>query len=218
MTPKNQMILGMHLGNGYGSQGSAWRAPGVDPANYTSVEAQVRYAQAAERGKFAFLFLPDFLALQGDVDRESPMMTLAAIARETKRIGLVATGSRTFNEPYNLARQFKGLDVMSHGRAGWNAVTTSDPASAANYGQAIAPRQERYQRAHESIQTAQALWGSWREDAWIQDTTTGRFADPAKIQAINMLGEYVASRGPLPIPPPSRASQSSSPPAAEGTG
>jgi FMN-dependent oxidoreductase (nitrilotriacetate monooxygenase family) len=207
MTVEGQMVLGMHLGSGYGSQGSAWRAPGVDPANYTSFDAQVRYAQAAERGKFAFLFLPDFLALQGDVDRESPMitlepmMTLAAIARETERIGLVATGSTTFNEPYNLARQFKALDIMSNGRAGWNAVTTSDPASAANFGQAIAPRPERYQRAQESIQIAQALWGSWRQDAWIKDTTTGRFADPAKIQPINMQGEYVASRGPLPIPP-----------------
>lgn len=201
------MILGMHLGNGYGSQGSAWRAPGVDPSNYTDFDAQVRYAQAAERGKFAFLFLPDFLALQGDVDRESPMltlepmMTLAAIARQTGRIGLVATGSTTFNEPYNLARQFKALDVMSHGRAGWNAVTTSDPTSAANFGQHIAPRPQRYQRAHETIQITQALWGSWQQDAWIKDTTTGRFVDPAKIQPINMQGEHVASRGPLPIPP-----------------
>ena len=203
----SQMILGMHLGNGYGSQGSAWRTPGVDPSNYTDFDAQVRYAQAAERGKFAFLFLPDFLALRADVDREppmlalEPMMTLAAIARATERIGLVATGSTTFNEPYNLARQFKALDVMSHGRAGWNAVTTSDPASAANFGQRIAARPQRYQRAHETIQITQALWGSWQQDAWIKDTTTGRFADPAKIQPINMQGEHVASRGPLPIPP-----------------
>ena len=87
-----------------------------------------------------------------------PMMALAAIARGTERIGLVATGSTSFNEPYNIARQFKALDVMSHGRAGWNAVTTSDPSAAANYGQGIAPRPERYQRAHETIQIAQALW------------------------------------------------------------
>ena len=207
MTTGKQMILGMHLGNGYGSQGSAWRAPGVDPANYTSFDAQVRYAQAAERGKFAFLFLPDFLGEQADLTRESlmitlePILTLAAIARETQRIGLVATGSTTFNEPFNIARQFKALDIMSHGRAGWNAVTTSDPAAAANYGQAIAPRPERYQRAHETIQIAQALWGSWQQDAWVKDTETRRFADPAKIQPINLQGEYVASRGPLPIPP-----------------
>ena len=207
MTTGKQIILGMHLGNGYGSQSSAWRAPGVDPANYTSFDAQVRYAQAAERGKFAFLFLPDFLGEQADLTRESlmitlePIVTLAAIARETKRIGLVATGSTTFNEPFNIARQFKALDIMSHGRAGWNAVTTSDPAAAANYGQAIAPRPERYQRAHETIQITQALWGSWQQDAWVKDTGTGRFADPAKIQPINLQGEYVASRGPLPIPP-----------------
>ncbi|PAU85836.1 nitrilotriacetate monooxygenase [Kocuria sp. WN036] len=202
-----QMILGMQLGNGYGSQPAAWRAPGVDPSNYTDFDAQVRYAQTAERGKFAFLFLPDFLALSGDLEHEAPMltlepmMTLAAIARGTQRIGLVATGSTTFNEPYNLARQFKALDVMSHGRAGWNAVTTSDPASAANFGRQIAARPQRYQRAHETIQITQALWGSWQPDAWRKDTATGRFADPGKIQPINLGGEHVASQGPLPIPP-----------------
>ena len=207
MTTGKQMILGMHLGNGYGSQTSAWRAPGVDPANYTSFDAQVRYAQAAERGKFAFLFLPDFLGEQRDLSRESlmitldPMLTLAAIARETSRIGLVATGSTTFMEPFNLARQFKALDIMSHGRAGWNAVTTSDPAAAANYGKTIAPRPERYQRAHETIQIVQALWGSWEQGAWLKDTASGRFADNAKIRPINLQGEYVASRGPLPLPP-----------------
>lgn len=207
MTTGKQMILGMHLGNGYGSQTSAWRAPGVDPANYTSFDAQVRYAQAAERGKFAFLFLPDFLGEQRDLSRESlmitldPMLTLAAIARETSHIGLVATGSTTFTEPFNLARQFKALDIMSHGRAGWNAVTTSDPAAAANYGKTIAPRPERYKRAHETIQIVQALWGSWEQDAWLKDTASGRFADNAKIRPINLQGEYVASRGPLPLPP-----------------
>lgn len=201
------MILGMQIGNGYGSQPAAWRAPGVDPSNYTSLDVQVRYAQAAERGKVAFLFLPDFLALKADLDYEppmptmEPMMTLAAIARGTERIGLVSTGSTTFNEPYNLARQFKTLDVMSHGRAGWNAVTTSDAASAANFGRQIAPRPERYQRAHETIQITQALWGSWQRDAWIKDQTTGRFADASKVQPVNLGGEYVASRGPLPIPP-----------------
>src|SRR6476659_163374 len=113
------MILGMQLGNGYGTQPHAWRAAGVDPSNYTSFDARVRYARVAERGKVAFLFLPDFLALRADLDHEAPngtlepLLTLAAIARETERIGLVATGSTTFNEPYNLARQFKTLDVMS---------------------------------------------------------------------------------------------------------
>jgi len=201
------MTLAMQLGNGYGMQGGAWRAPGVDPANYVNFDAQVRYAQAAERGKFTFLFIPDFLVQTGELIHEAPHLTLdplltaAAVARETSHIGLVPTGSTTFSEPYTIARQFKALDVMSHGRMGWNAVTTSDPGSAANFGAQIAPRPERYQRAHETIQIVQALWGSWERDAWLKDTASGRFANPNKIQPVNLQGEYVASRGPLPIPP-----------------
>jgi FMN-dependent oxidoreductase (nitrilotriacetate monooxygenase family) len=201
------MLIGMHFGNGYGSQPGAWRMPGVDPMSYTNFDNQVRYAQAAERGKFQFLFVPDFPALKGDVETEAPtitidpMMTLAAVARGTQRIGMVATGSTTFNEPYNLARQFKALDLMSHGRAGWNAVPTSDPAIAANYGRELPPRAEKYERLHESIQIVQALWGSWEQDAWLHDAASGRFADPAKIRPINLGGRHVAASGPLPLPP-----------------
>lgn len=201
------MLLGMQFGNGYGSQVTSWRAPNVDPKNYTNFDAMVRYAQAAERGKIQFLFLPDTPALSSDLTHEAPQMTLdplltlAAVARETERIGMVSTGSTTFTEAYNLARQFKALDVMSHGRVGWNPATTSDPNAAANFGQQIANRPERYQRAHEVIQIVQALWGSWAEDAWIANPATGRFADPSKVQPVNLQGEYVASRGPLPIPP-----------------
>lgn len=202
-----KMLLGMQFGNGYGAQVTSWRAPNVDPKNYTDFDALVRYAQAAERGKFQFLFLPDTPALSSDLTFEAPQMTLdplltlAAVARGTERIGLVSTGSTTFTEPYNLARQFKALDVMSHGRVGWNPATTSDPNAAANFGQQIADRPERYGRAHEAIQIVQALWGSWEEDAWIANPGTGRFADPAKILPINLQGQHVASRGPLPIPP-----------------
>ena len=112
-----QLLIGMQLGNGYGSQPGAWRVPGVDPKSYTSVEAKIRHAQAAERGKLHFLFLPDGPSHIGDIEHEPPyysldvMLMLAVLARETSRIGLVATGSTTFNEPYNLARQFKALDV-----------------------------------------------------------------------------------------------------------
>lgn len=137
---KQMMILGMHVGTGYGPQALSWRAYGVNPGNYTAFDAQVRHAQAAERGKFAFLFLPDSLAVTRGIETEAPqatlepILTLAAIARATERIGLVATGSTKFNEPHNIARQYKALDVASYGRAGWNAVTTSDPIAAANFG------------------------------------------------------------------------------------
>ena len=108
----------------------------------------VRYAQTAERGKIQLLFFADTPVLSVDLEHQvpqfpiDPLLVLTCIARETERIGLVATGSTTFSEPYNLARQFKALDVISHGRAGWNAVTTSDPAAAANFGQSIPPRTE----------------------------------------------------------------------------
>lgn len=202
-----KMMIGMHFGNGYGSQPGAWRMAGVDPRNYTNFDSQVRYAQAAERGKFQFLFMPDFPVLTGNVETEAPMinidpmMTLAAVARGTERIGLVATGSTTFNEPYNLARQFRALDLMSHGRAGWNAVPTSDPAIAANYGRDLPSRGEKYQRLHESIQIVQALWGSWERGAWLHDAASGRFADPFRIRPINLHGNHVGSSGPLPLPP-----------------
>jgi FMN-dependent oxidoreductase (nitrilotriacetate monooxygenase family) len=201
------LILGMALTDGYGNLPGAWRVPGVDPANYAKVEANVRYAQAAERGGFTFLFTPDFPAVRGDVERSTlsnimdPLLEAAVISQATSTIGFVLTGSTSFQEPFTTARQFKTLDIMSHGRAGWNAVTTSDPAAAANYGRPVAERAERYQRAHEAIQIVQSLWGSWEEGAWIKDQTTGRFLDPAKLQPINLQGEHVASRGPLPLPP-----------------
>lgn len=203
----DQMIIGMHLGNGYGNLPGAWRAPGVDPTSYASFDAKVRHAVAAERGKLQFLFLPDGPTYVGDIENEPPnfnldvMVTLAAVARETNRIGLVATGSTTFNEPYNLARQFKALDVMSHGRTGWNAVTSSGEDVAANYGKQLPSSPERYGRAYEAVQLVQSLWASWGLGAWVHDKETGRFADAENIAPINLGGNFVASRGPLYIPP-----------------
>jgi FMN-dependent oxidoreductase (nitrilotriacetate monooxygenase family) len=202
-----KMIIGMQLGNGYGSQPGSWRMPGVDPTSYASFDAKVRHARAAERGKLQFLFLPDGPSSVGDIAHEPPhfnldvMLTLAAVARETSRIGLVATGSTTFNEPFNLARQFKALDVMSRGRAGWNAVTSSGEDVAANYGARLPSSADRYGRAHEVIELVQALWGSWGQDAWTHDQETGQFADATQIAPINRSGHFVASRGPLHIPP-----------------
>lgn len=207
MNHSKKMLLGLHLGNGYGSQSGAWRMPWVDPTNYTSFDARVRQAQAAERGKFQFIFLPDGPSAVADIANEPPhfnldvMMTLAAVARSTERIGLVATGSTTFNEPFNLARQFKALDVMSHGRAGWNAVTSSGEDVAANYGRQIPSSADRYGRAHEFVQLVQALWGSWGKDAWLHDQESGQFANSDQIKPINLRGKFVGSRGPLYIPP-----------------
>ncbi|MEF2096607.1 NtaA/DmoA family FMN-dependent monooxygenase [Bacillus sp. CFBP9009] len=208
MKKRKEMQLALQMISGYGAEFSAWRMPGTEPAAYTNTDGYVERAKLAEKGKFQMIFIADTPALTVDLGPQTPMfpmdpmLALMAVARETKHIGLVATLSTTFNYPYNIARQFKALDVISHGRVGWNAVTTSDPLAAANFGAAqIASRKERYDMAHESIQIVQALWGSWDTDAWTLDVEGGKFADMDKIQPINLEGQYYASRGPLPIPP-----------------
>lgn len=201
------MLLSATLANGYGAQGQAWRSPETDTSDFINIEAQVKLARAAERGKFAFLFAPDFPGTTDDtgttapVSTLEPIVTLSVLAHETTHVGFIATGSTTYNEPYNLARQFKTLDVLSRGRMGWNAVTTGSPIAVANFGERVRPREERYERAHEMIQVVQALWGSWGEDAWVANVETGQFLDTDQIQPINLGGKHVASRGPLAIPP-----------------
>ncbi|MGR6520287.1 NtaA/DmoA family FMN-dependent monooxygenase (plasmid) [Rhodococcus erythropolis] len=203
----SQMLLALQVANGYGAQPGAWRMPGVDPSSYTDMDVLVRYAQAAERGKIQLIFLADTPALDVDLENEAPhhatdpLVVLTSMARGTQRIGLVATSSTTLNEPFTIARQFKALDVASHGRAGWNAVPTSHPAAAANYGITLPSREQKYERAHEVIQVVQALWGSWGIDAWVRDVEGKRFADMSVIQPVNLQGRHVASAGPLAIPP-----------------
>lgn len=207
MTKHKEMQLALQMVSGYGAEFSAWRTPGTDPAAYTNLDNYVERAKIAEKGKFQMIFIADTPALTVDLGPQTPsfpmdpMLALMAVARETTHIGLVATYSTTFNYPYNIARQFKALDVISHGRVGWNAVTSSTPAAAANFGMQVANRKERYDKAHESIQIVQALWGSWQPDAWTLDPKGGEFANMDKIQPINLKGKYYASRGPLPIPP-----------------
>ena len=204
---KKQMQLVMQLGSGYGLDQGAWRMPNADRAAYTNMDLYVKLTKIAERGKIQMVFIADTPALTANISEQPPQSTmdpiiaLTALARETERIGLVATVSTTYNYPYNVARQLKTLDVISQGRIGVNMVTTSNPAAALNFRNQIPSRKERYQQAHEFIQIVQALWGSWEEAALKLDVINGIFADQDKIQPINLGGEYVASRGPLPIPP-----------------
>ncbi len=116
-----------------------------------------------------------------------PIILLTVLARETERIGLVATISTTFNYPYNVARQLKALDVVSNGRIGVNFVTTSNPGAAMNFGDGIPSRQERYDQAHEFIQIVQALWGSWEEDALILDVENGNLLIWTKFSRLTWL-------------------------------
>lgn len=188
----------------YGSFSGAWRS---NPHHYMDSDSLINAAKWSEKGKFQFIFIADHPAVREDLTFHSPSATIdpivltSQIIRETEKIGVVLTQSTSFNHPYTVARQLKALDVLSKGRIGWNAVTTNDPLIAANYGERIADRTTRYERAHEFIQTVQNLWGSWGETALKLDTKNGVFADGSQINPINQQGKYVSSRGPLPIPP-----------------
>ncbi|MCG2621241.1 NtaA/DmoA family FMN-dependent monooxygenase [Arthrobacter sp. I2-34] len=202
-----QMHLTVQLISGYGLEPAAWRWPGIDPASFINADVFVKAAQTAERGRFDALFLADTPVLSTDVATAppqqalEPIVTLTAVARETERIGLVATSSTTLNHPFTVARQFRALDLVSQGRAGWNAVTTSHPGALLNYGTGVPSRGERYERAHEFIAAVMALWGSWEDDALIMDKEAGRFADASRVTPVGLAGRHVASRGPLGLPP-----------------
>jgi FMN-dependent oxidoreductase (nitrilotriacetate monooxygenase family) len=203
----HQMHLTVQLIAGYGIEAAAWRWAGTDPEAFISADVFVKAAQIAERGKFDALFLADSPAVTADLGTEAPqaalepMITLTAVARETERIGLVATSSTTLNHPYTVARQFRALDLVSQGRAGWNAVTTQHPVTMLNYGQEVPSREYRYSRAHEFIAAVMALWGSWPDGALRLDRATGQFADADRIVPVGLQGEHVTSRGPLGLPP-----------------
>ncbi|MET9550068.1 NtaA/DmoA family FMN-dependent monooxygenase [Streptomyces sp. NPDC006627] len=200
------MIIGIQLAGTHGAHPGAWRMPQADPNGYADIDTAVRHAQVADRGGLQFIFVPDRPLLDADLSQGpprfqmEPMLLLTAIARATERIGLVPSMSTSLTEPYTLARQLKALDVISHGRAGWNAIATNDPAAFANYGKSMPPRLEKYERLHETIPIVQALWGSWEYEAGAPDKN-GRFADPAHVRPVELQGQHVGARGPLPIPP-----------------
>jgi FMN-dependent oxidoreductase (nitrilotriacetate monooxygenase family) len=201
------MLLGAVLGTTYGSHPGAWRMPWADPDAYTDVQTHVRTAQSAERGGLDYLFYPDRVFIWGDLESGppivsiDPVMLLAAVAATTERVGLVPSLSTSFNEPYSAARQLGALDVMSHGRAGWNLIPSYEPEAFANYGRPVPSREDKYGRLHEVVHITQALWASWGREAGSPDKTAGRFADTSHIRPVNLQGKYVAARGPLQIPP-----------------
>lgn len=222
-TKNKHMILGAVLGNNFGSHPAAWRMPHADLGSYTNIDAIVKQARSAERGGMQFLFLPERLFLQGDLSKAPPLfnidpiITLSAVAQATEKIGLMGTASTSFTEPYLLARQFKALDVISRGRAGWNAVPSYEPVAFANFGKVPPLRENKYERLHEVVQIVQALWGSWGYEAGRPDPN-GMFADPAHIRPIDLQGKHVGARGPLPIPPSEQGQPVIMMPASSGYG
>jgi FMN-dependent oxidoreductase (nitrilotriacetate monooxygenase family) len=190
-----------------------WRYPGAYPdANFNFAHLK-RFAQTLERGCFDAFFMADHLAVlnmpmaalkrSGTVTSFDPQTLLPALAAVTERIGLIATGSTTFNEPYHVARFFASLDHLSGGRAGWNVVTTSNPDAALNFGrEEHLEHAERYLRAREFYEVVTGLWDSWADDAFIRDVETGVFFDPEKLHVLGHKGKYFSVRGPLNVARP----------------
>jgi FMN-dependent oxidoreductase (nitrilotriacetate monooxygenase family) len=199
----------MHLNLFIQSRGhheASWRHPAASPLPLTDIRYYRDVAQRAEAGLFDSIFLADQLALDGDVGRSGrswlePITVLAALATSTARVGLIATASTTYTEPFNLARQFASIDHMSGGRAGWNIVTSWLAAAARNYGGTTqVSHADRYARGEEFVQVVKALWDSWADDAVIDDRAGGQYARPDRIRPINHEGEFYKVAGPLNMP------------------
>ena len=191
----------------------AWRYPGAFPdANFNFAHIK-RFAQTLERAKFDAFFMADHLAVLNmpldalkhshTVTSFEPFTLLSALAMVTEHLGLMATGSTTFDAPYHVARRFASLDHLSGGRAGWNIVTTSNPDAALNFGMDDhMEHAERYRRAREFYDVVTGLWDSWADDAFVRDVEKGLVFDPDKLHILNHKGKYLSVRGPLNIARP----------------
>jgi N-acetyl-S-(2-succino)cysteine monooxygenase len=200
----------MHLGMillGTGSHVAGWRLP---EAQFGSQNLGLinRIVQKAEAGRLDFVFFADAVntgldAHPGMMLRFEPLTLLAALSMTTSHIGLVATVSTTYSEPYNIARAFASIDHLSNGRAGWNVVTGSSPDAAANFSSdKHPPHEERYAIAEEYVEVAKGLWDSWEDGALVGDKASGTFVDGSKMHELNHVGAHFSVKGPLNITRP----------------
>src|SRR6202047_1087591 len=191
----------------------AWRYPGAYPDANFNLHHLRHFAQRLEAAKFDAFFMADHLAVLNmpfkalkpshPVPSFEPFTLLSALAGATEHIGLIATGSTTFDEPYHVARRFASLDPISGGRAGWNIVTTSNPDAALNFGlEDHMEHAERYKRAREFYDVVTGLWDSFGDDAFVRGVEAGLYFDPAKMHVLNHKGKYLSVRGPLNIARP----------------
>jgi alkanesulfonate monooxygenase len=210
------MTKQLHLGavmRPVGIHTAWWRYPGAYPDANFNLMHLVRFIQTLERARFDAFFMADHLAVlnmpvqalrrSATVTSFEPLTLLSALAMVTERIGLVATASTTFDQPYHVARRFASLDHISNGRAGWNVVTTANPDAALNFGLTDhVEHDERYRRAREFHAVVTGLWDSWADDAWQHDQASGIFFDPQKMHVLDHKGEHLSVRGPLNIARP----------------
>lgn len=212
MSAARQLILGAFM-RPVSIHTAAWRYPGAHADGNFNFAHLRRYIETLERGRFHAFFMADHLALMNmpmaalkrsaTVTSFDPLTLLPALATCTAHIGLIATASTTYNDPYHIARKFASLDHLSGGRAGWNMVTSSNPDEALNFGrEQHLEHAERYRRAREFHAVVTGLWDSWADDAFIRDVDDGVYFDPARLHVLDHRGEHLKVRGPLNIARP----------------
>jgi FMN-dependent oxidoreductase (nitrilotriacetate monooxygenase family) len=189
---------------------ASWLDPSTQMDAARDLDYWVRMAQTAERGKFDFIFEADTPAIPTDhiparsrrafrLTKFEPLTLLSALSAVTSRIGLGGTMSTSFNEPYNVARLFASLDLLSGGRGGWNVVTTANDYAARNFGlDQLPPHDDRYERAREFVGVVRALWDSYEDDAFIFDRQSSLYIDPDKFHVLQHQGKYFSVRGAIP--------------------
>jgi FMN-dependent oxidoreductase (nitrilotriacetate monooxygenase family) len=212
-TRKDQMRLGAFF-HPTGHHVAAWLDAGSQIDAGTNFAHYMKLAQSAEAAKFDLVFLADAIATRdGNLQALSrwpqymayfdPITLLAGLAAVTKHIGLVATATTSFNEPYHVARRFASLDHMSNGRSGWNVVTSSNASEAFNFGRdAHFGHTERYERADEFVRVVKGLWDSWDDDAFLRDRASARYFDAERVHFLHHKGKHFSVRGPLNVARP----------------
>lgn len=212
MQRNHGMKLGLFLAQA-GYHEAAWRDPNVPEKGGVDVDHYAHLAALAEGAAFHFIFLADspcvlerdhaHIARVSRNDGFEPITLLSALSSRTQHIGLVATATTTYHQPYHLARMFASLDHLSNGRAAWNIVTSGVKFEAENFGDKELPGHDtRYARAREFVDVVKGLWDSWEDDAFIRNKQSGVFADTTKLHLLDHRGSYLSVKGPLNIARP----------------
>ena len=211
MKNQRKMRIGVFF-SGSGGNMASWRHPSSVPDGAVNIGYYKGMTRTAEDAKLDFAFFGDGLYISEKshpnfLVRFEPLTLLAALSMVTTHIGLAATLSTTYSDPYTVARQFSSIDHLSDGRAGWNIVTSPLEGSAANYSKPEHPQHDlRYRMASEFVEVTKGLWDSWEDDAFIRDKESGVFIDPSKMHRLDHKGEFYSVQGPLNI---SRSKQGS---------
>ncbi|MBA4022817.1 MAG: LLM class flavin-dependent oxidoreductase [Gordonia sp.] len=205
MTDRHLVLGAVLIGVGDANGAGLWRHPDVPTTASIDIDWYIKQAREAEEAKFDFVFVVDSQYIDAGfpphhLNRLEPLTLLSAVAVSTERIGLVATVSTTYSEPWDIARRVASLDLISRGRAAWNIVTSQDPGTAGNFSRSEhGDYVTRYRRASESVDVVTGLWHSYEDDAFSTDKSAERFLDPAKQHRLDHVGEFFSVTGPLNV-------------------